>query len=244
VNKTLERKFFPHGALGRRILFGAPEPGKVNRWMTIVGVISDVRTGALDLPAPSQFYMPEMQDVDGHSYSVVLRSQSDAEAMGRSALALVKQLDPEQPVAHVITMEQHVDETLGQPRFRAMLISLFALLALFLAAIGIYGVVAHAVTQRTKEIGIRGALGADAMRIAAAVLTDGMKPVAVGVAIGMLGSAMLTRLLAGILYEVKPDDAATFGLSIVVIAAIGAVACLTPALAAARVDPAIALRVD
>jgi predicted permease len=244
VNKTLEREFFPQGAMGRRILFGAPEPGVINRWMTIIGVIGDVRTGALDLPAPPQFYMPEMQDPDGHSYSVVLRTRGDAGAMGRAALAVARELDPEQPLSHVITMEQHVNETLGQPRFRAMLTTIFAVMALFLAALGIYGVVTLAVTQRTKEIGIRGALGADAMRIAATVLMEGMKPIAIGVVIGIFGSALLTRLLASILYQVRPDDAGTFAWSIAVIAAIGAGACLIPALSASRVDPAIALRVE
>jgi predicted permease len=244
VNKTLEREFFPQGAMGRRILFGAPEPGVANRWMTIIGVIGDVRTGALDLPAPPQFYMPEMQDPGGHSFEVVMRTREDASAMGRTAQAVVRQLDPEQAVSQVITMEQHVNETLGQPRFRAMLTSLFALMALFLAAVGIYGVVAHAVTQRTKEIGIRGALGADAIRIAVTVLTDGMKPIAMGVAVGIFGSALLTRLLASILYQVKPDDTVTFAWSIAVMAATGAGACLIPALAASRVDPAIALRAE
>ena len=244
VNQTLEREFFPLGAMGRRILFGAPALGAANRWMTIIGVVGNVRNGALDLPAPPQLFMPEMQDPDGRTFTVVLHTAGDASAMGRSALAVVRQLDPEQPVSHVVTMREHVSETMGQPRFRAMLISLFALMALFLAAIGIYGVVAHAVTQRTKEIGIRSALGADAARITATVLTDGMKPIAIGMAAGIFSSALLTRLLASILYEVKPNDSATFGWSIVLIAVIGAAACLAPALAASRVDPIIALRVD
>jgi ABC-type antimicrobial peptide transport system permease subunit len=123
-----------------------------------------------------------------------------------------------------------------------MLISCFALMALFLAAVGIYGVVAHAVTQRTKEIGIRGALGADAMRIVAMVLTDGLRPIAVGGAIGIGGSVMLTRFLASVLYQVKPDDPITFAGSIVLIGTIGIAACLVPAVTASRLDPVIALR--
>jgi len=242
VNETLARGFFPNDdAIGRRILFGAPAPGGMDRWMTIVGVISDVRTGALDLPAAPQFYTPEMQEAHDRMF-IVLRTEGDPIAMGRTALGIARQLDPEQPVSDVRTMEQHVDGTLGQPRFRAMLISCFALMALFLAAVGIYGVVAHAVTQRTKEIGIRGALGADAMRIVAMVLTDGLRPIAVGGAIGIGGSVMLTRFLASVLYQVKPDDPITFAGSIVLIGTIGIAACLVPAVTASRLDPVIALR--
>ncbi len=242
VNETLAREFFPNGdAVGRRILFGAPTPGGTDRWMTIIGVISDVRTGALDLPAPPQFYVPEMQ-VSNDGMFIVLRTQGDPAAMSRVALSAVRQVDPEQPVSDVQTMEEHVEETLGRPRFRATLTACFALMALFLAAVGIYGVVAQTVTQRTKEIGIRGALGADATRIVATVLMDGLKPIALGVAIGIGGSAMLTRLLSSVLYEVKPGDPATYAWSILLIAAIGVAACLAPAVAASRLDPVIALR--
>jgi putative ABC transport system permease protein len=244
VNETLARGFFPNGdAVGRRILFGAPTPGGTDRWMTIIGVISDVRTGALDLPPAPQFYTSEMQENNDRMF-IVLRTQGNPIAMGRTALRIVHQLDPEQPVSDVRTMEQHVDGTLGQPRFRAMLISCFASMALFLAAVGIYGVVAHAVSQRTKEIGIRSALGADATRIVVTVLADGLRPIAVGVAIGIGGSAMLTRFLSSILYQVKPDDPITFAWSIVLIGTIGVAACLVPAATASRLDPVIALRED
>ena len=118
-------------------------------------------------------------------------------------------------------------------------------MALFLAAVGLYGVVAHAVTQRTKEIGIRSALGADATCIVVTVLTtDGLRPIAVGVAIGIGGSAMLTRFLESILYQVKPDDPTIFACSIALIGTIGIVACLVPAAAASRLDPVVALRED
>ena len=242
INETLARGFFPKGdAIGRHILFGAPSPG--NRWMRIIGVISDIRTGALDLlPAP-QFYMPQLQTALDQMF-VVLRTQGNPSTVGRAALEVARRLDPEQPVFNVNTMEQHVAGTLGQPRFRAMLISFFALMSVFLAAIGIYGVVAHAVTQRTKEMGIRSALGADAVRILTTVFTDGIRPIAAGVLIGIGGSAMLTRFLTSILYDVKPDDPATFTWSVALIGIIGAAACFVPAVRASRLDPLIALRED
>jgi putative ABC transport system permease protein len=242
VNETLARDFFPDGdALGRRILFGAPTASGTDPWMTIVGVISDVRTGALDLPPAPQFYTPETQD-PSNQVVVVVRTEGDPKNVIRTALVVARRLDPEQVVTDVRTMEQHVESTLGQPRFRAMLISSFAVSALFLAGVGIYGVVAYAVTQRTKEFGIRSALGADAGRIIATVLTDGLRPIAIGVAIGVGGSLMLTRFLAGILYEVKPDDPITIVWSIALLIGLGIVACLAPAVAASRLDPVMALR--
>ena len=240
VNQTLARTFFPkRNAVGQRILFGAPEPG--NHWMTIVGVVSDVRNGALDLPAPPQFFMPETQAAN-NSMVIVLRTGGNPAAMSRAAVGVVRELDPEQPISDVSTMEEHVEQTMGQPRFRTVLTSLFGLMALVLAAVGIFGVVSNSVTQRTKELGIRSALGADSARIAATVLGDGMRPVALGVVLGVGGGAMLSRLLASILYEVKAGDLTTLAFAIVVIGIVAAAACLAPALTAARIDPVIALR--
>src|SRR5262249_10730333 len=111
INEILARRFFPKGdAIGRRILFGAPTPGA--RWMTIVGIIGDVRTGALDLPPMPQFYTPDLQDATDHMF-IVLRTKGDPLEMGRAVLRIAHQLDPEQPVTQVSTMEQHVNGTLG-----------------------------------------------------------------------------------------------------------------------------------
>jgi putative ABC transport system permease protein len=242
VNETLARRFYPQGnAVGRKILFGLPKEGAANPWMTIVGVISDIRTGALDLAPAPQFYMPESQQANDGLFAV-LRTQGEPGAVTREALTIIRQLDPELPVSDIGTMQQHVNSMLGQPRFRAMLTALFAFLAVALAAIGIYGVVAHSVAQRTKEMGIRSALGANASRILATVLTDGMKPVLLGVVVGIGASAIVTRTLSGLLYQVKPDDAMTFAWAYLTIIVIGLSACLLPAVAASRVDPAITLR--
>ncbi len=209
--------------------------------MTIIGVVGDVRTGALDLPPMPQFYTPEMQNAYDRM-AVVLRTEGDPRAMGRAALSVVHQLDPEQPVYQMKTMEQHVDATLSQPRFQTLLLSFFASMALILAALGIYGVVAHAALQRTKEIGIRVALGADPVRVIAMVLADGLQPIAAGIALGIGGAAMLTRFLSSVLYQIKADDPATFTLSVMFLGVMGAVACLAPALRASRLDPLTALR--
>lgn len=240
VNETLARRFFPENhAMGQRILFGAPEPGA--HWMTVIGIIGDVRTGALDLPPPPQFYMPHAQDASGRMF-VVIRTAGDPRGMSRIALATARELDPEQPVYEMSSMEQHVEGTMGQPRFRAMLVSFFALAALFLAAVGIYGVVTTATVQKTKEIGIRVALGADTARIVATILAHGLQPVALGMAIGIAGTLILARLLSSVLYAVKPDDPATFAWAVLLLGAIATAACLAPAMRAARLDPLVALR--
>jgi putative ABC transport system permease protein len=240
INETLARRFFPSGgAIGRRLLLGAPEPGA--RWMTIVGIIGDLKTGALDDGPMPQYYTPQAQEAPG-SMIVVLRTAGDPLLVAREAAGVVRLLDPDVPVYQIGTMQQHVSDAVGQPRFQAVLLALFAAGALFLAAVGIYGVVAHAAAQRTKEIGIRMALGADAARVVATVLADGLRPVAAGIVLGLAGALALARLLSSVLFEVAPRDPAAFGWAATILALTAAAACLGPARRAAHLDPQIALR--
>jgi putative ABC transport system permease protein len=240
INQTLARQSFPkEDPIGRRILLGAPEPGA--RWLTIVGVIGDVRTGALDLPPMPQFYTSETQDANSRML-VILRTLADPLLVVRAAAGVVRQLDPEVSPNRIATMEQHVAQTAGQPRFQTALLLFFGGTALFLAAVGIYGVVAHAVIQRTREIGIRMALGADAAKVTVTVLTDGLRPVAVGIVTGLVGSAVIGRFLSSVLYQVRPDDPTAIGGAALLLAIVAAMACLGPACRAARVDPTLALR--
>jgi putative ABC transport system permease protein len=241
INQTLARGFFQRGdAIGHRILVGAPHPGA--RWMTIVGIIGDLRTGALDQAPMPQFYWPVGQQRPPRAVSVVLRTANEPLDMAREATGVIRLIDPDQPVYDVTTMEQRVEESVGQPRFQTVLLAFFAVAALFLAAVGIYGVVAHSTAQRTKEIGIRMALGADATRVVASVLIDGLRPVLVGVALGFAGAALLMRVLSSVLYHVTPHDPWTFICAVMVLAAIAAAACVGPARRAALVDPMNALR--
>jgi putative ABC transport system permease protein len=245
INQTLARGFFPRGdAIGHRILVGAPQPGA--RWMTIVGIIGDLRTGALDQAPMPQFYwpvaQPDEQGMRSSAISIVLRTANEPLDMAREATGVIRLIDPDQPVYDVTTMEQRVEESVGQPRFQTVLLAFFAVAALFLAAVGIYGVVAHSTAQRTKEIGIRMALGADATRVVASVLIDGLRPVLVGVALGFAGAALLMRVLSSVLYHVTPHDPWTFICAVMVLAAIAAAACVGPARRAALVDPMNALR--
>ncbi len=240
INQTLARGFFPHGdAIGRRILVGAPQPGA--KWMTIVGIIGDLRTGAIDAAPMPQFYSPLAQDDPG-SMAVIVRTANNPLDMAREASGVVRLLDPDQAVYDVSTMDERVQKSVGQPRFQTVLLAFFAAAALFLAAVGIYGVVAHMTVQRTKEIGIRMALGADARRVVTTVLADGLRPVAVGVVVGFAGAAALARFLSSVLYQVTPHDPMTFACAVLVLAAIAAAACWAPARRTAMVDPQEALR--
>ncbi len=240
VNQTLARGFFPSGdAIGHRILLGAPHPGA--RWMTIVGIIGDVRTGALDQPPVPQFYWPASQDAP-RSVAIVLRTAGDPIEMAREATGIVRMIDPDQPVYDVSSMRQRVDKSLGQPRFETLLLGFFAAAALSLSVIGIYGVVSHATTRRMREIGIRMALGADSPKVIAWVLADGLRPVLLGIFLGLAGAAALTRFLSSALYLVTPHDPWMFACAVLALAGIAAAACLVPARRAALIDPMDALR--
>jgi putative ABC transport system permease protein len=242
INQALARSIFPNGdALQKHILLGLPAPSA--RWMTIVGIIGDVRTGALDLPPMPQFYTAASQDAPPRMF-VVVRTLVDPLLMTHTATSIVHQLDPEQPIERVQTMETHVNETMGQPRFQASLLSFFALVALFLASVGIYGVVTHAAVQRTKELGIRMALGADRSDILRTVLFEGLKPVLLGIAAGLTGAIALTRVLTSVLYEVQPNDPFIISAAAVLLASVGSVACLVPAGRSTRVDPVTSLRYE
>ena len=242
VNRTLARGFFPNGALGQHIMIGAPRDG--SPWLTIVGVVGDVKTAGLDQEILPQFYRPIAQDAEPLGMSVVLRTAADPQTLQSAARAAIRSLDSNMPLLDVITMEDRIAATMGHPRFQTILVGMFAAAALFLAAIGIFGVVAHSTEQRTREIGIRMALGADSSRVVWHVLTTGFRPVLAGLAIGLAGALGAARLLASFLFHVTPTDPATFSLAILVLASAALAACLSPARRATRVDPMVALRAE
>jgi putative ABC transport system permease protein len=190
-----------------------------------------------------QFYTPDTQEVSSHMF-LLLRTVADPLTMAHTAAGVIAQIDPGQSPDHISTMEEHVNKTVGQPRFRTLLLMFFAGAALFLSAVGIYGVVAHAVVRRTNEIGIRIALGANATRVALAVLADGLRPVAMGMLLGFAVAAVLTRFLASVLYQVKPGDPEILAGAGLVLAVVAAMACLSPARRATRVDPTVALKYE
>jgi len=238
VNETLARAFFPQGAVGQRI--GVPPPCRDSKcdfiWMTIAGVAGDVKTRALDLAPMPQIYLPQPTG------DVILRIAGEPLSMARTAVSAIRSMDAEIAVFDVRTMEDRISTTIGQPRFEAAIVAFFAGTALFLAAIGIFGVVAHSTAQRTQEIGIRMALGADGTRVIQTVLYQGLRPVAAGVALGLLGALVFSRVLTSVLFQVAATDPPSFLYAAAVLTLVGVASCLGPARRATRVDPAIALR--
>ncbi|MEN3333015.1 MAG: hypothetical protein V7641_2380 [Blastocatellia bacterium] len=241
VNETLARQFFPEGnILGKRIKRILDD----NDWRTIVGVVRDVRGFALEVQARPQIYHPHAQE-SWSEMAMVLRADVSALPSLRSAIQReFKQLDAALPVANYRTMEQLVTNAVARPRFSTLLLGLFALTALLLTVVGLYGVVAYGVNQRTREIGIRMALGAQQTNVLALVIRQGMQPAMVGLGIGLAGAFALMRLLASQLYEVKATDPLTFVIVALGLLLIALAACYVPARRATKIDPMTALHYE
>jgi putative ABC transport system permease protein len=241
VNETLARTFFPHGAVGEQI--GVPPPCRDTKcdfiWMTIVGVAGDVKTRGLDMAARPQIYIPQPQ-----SGGVILRTAGEPMSLAHAAAAVIHSMEPDMAVYNVKTMEDRIAATVGQPRFATGVVSFFAFAALILAAVGIFGVVAHSTAQRTQEIGIRIALGAEGANVIQTVLLDGLRPVLLGLVLGLAGAFALSRIFSSLLFGVRATDPSIFILAAVLLALVAIAACLGPARRATRVDPMVALRAE
>jgi putative ABC transport system permease protein len=246
INETTARRFFPGvDPLGRRIRLGSGTPDEANNpYYTIVGVAGDVRGYALEVKAKPQVYLPLEQNTDNEMTFVIRAEQGRADSLERAIRAEMKAIDPTLPPANFRTMERLVADSVARPRFSAFLLGLFAAAALLLTMVGLYGVVAYAVGQRTREIGIRVALGAGKRDVFSLVVRQGMLPALVGLVIGLGGALALTRLLASQLYEVRPADPATFLAVSILLLLVALLACCLPAGRAARLDPAAALRCE
>jgi putative ABC transport system permease protein len=243
VNQALARRDFPgEDPVGKRISYGIRPDGQP-AWFEIVGVVSDVRSEEPGREAAPEIYVSYLQDpFAGMSY--VARTSADPESLVPAVREAVRAVDRAQPVAEVRTMEQLVGESFAQPRFNSLLLGLFAGMALLLAAAGIYGVMSYAVTQRTHEIGIRIALGAQHGDVLRLVVGRGMALALAGVGLGLLAALALTRLLAGLLYGVRATDPLTFAGVALLLSAVALLASYVPARRATKVDPMIALRYE
>ncbi len=242
VNETLARKFFPDGnALGKRIKWILDD----KEWRTIVGVVRDVRGHTLETEPRPQFYYPFAESPAEDEMSFALRADAAALPSLRQAVQHeLKQLDPTIPVANFRLMPELLTRALARPRFSSLLLSLFAALALLLAFVGLYGVMAHGVTQRTREIGIRMAVGAQRRNVLAMILRQGMRPVLIGIAVGLGAAFAFTRVLASQLYEVSPTDSGTFALVAIGLFTVTLTACYIPARRATQIDPVKTLRFE
>jgi putative ABC transport system permease protein len=248
ISRTLARRVWPDGnALGQRILMGGGATDSV--WRTIVGIVGDVRHRGLDTDPRPEIYLPHAQFPAGtgtalRTLRLVLRTETDPARFTGALRAAVAELDPEIPLAEVQTMEEALGAWAAERRLTMLLVGGFALLALTLGAVGVYGVIAHLVVQRTREIGIRIALGAVPREILQLVIAQGAWLAGLGIVAGMLGALAVTRLLTGLLFQVRPTDPVTFAGTALLLALVAAAASLIPALRATRVDPIEALRAE
>jgi putative ABC transport system permease protein len=242
VNETFIKRYFPNeDPLNKRFTFGG---GGLNaRWITIVGVVRDTKRQGVEQPVRIESWFPLAQRPSG-SMEVVLRTTGDPLALSRAAREAVWSLDRNLPIPKIQTMEQILSERVAQRRLNMLLLGLFALVALILAAVGIYGVMNYAVTQRTHEIGIRMALGAQGADVLRMVVWQGMSLTLVGVALGLLAALALTRVMRNLLFEVGATDPLTFAALAVLLTGVALVACWIPARRATKVDPMIALRCE
>jgi putative ABC transport system permease protein len=239
VNQALAKKFWPNESpVGKRITFDDPQ--KDPKWVTIVGVVGDIRDSNLNEPAPPEYYLPHAQ----HAYRemiLTVRSQQDPHALTASIRREVAAIDRDQPIARVRTLDEVVADSVGPRRMAVALIGLFAALALLLASIGIYGVISFLVAERTHEIGVRMALGAQSSNILQMVIGHAAKLVLAGFALGLLAAVLVTRALQSLLYNVGAFDIGTFLLVLAVLCLASLLASFIPARRAMKADPMIAL---
>jgi len=240
VNQAFARRYFPAGdVLGKRIGFGCAD----GLCRTIVGVVGNVKQESITADVAPEIYVPSSQ-MPMNGMTLFIRSHGNAGDLARTLRSEVLAIDKNQPVFSVKTLDERVVETIAVSRSLMLLFSGFALLALVLACVGIYGIVSYSVNQRTREIGIRMALGARAVDVLRLVLRNGMTLVAAGVAIGVAGALALTRFLTTMLFGVTPTDTSTFVVVSALLAIVAFVACLVPARRATKVDPLVALRYE
>jgi putative ABC transport system permease protein len=242
INQTLADTFWPaQNPLGARVTmldWGPPLTGEV------VGVVADVKPNGPQEPVGSMIYWPYAQFPSLFNYLVVRTASADSFSVLPGIKTQVYAVNPEQPVSHIQTMEQVLGEALAKRRFSLLVIGIFAGLSVLLAAIGIAGVMAFLVAQRTREMGIRMALGAQRSDVFGLILRQGVRMISLGLFIGLAGASALTRLLSGMLYAVKPGDPLTFALVSAFLVAIALLACWLPARSATRVDPVVSLRYE
>jgi len=247
VNESFVKNYFPNeNALGQKMRLGPPGRIWKNKKLTsfeIVGIVRDVKLAGLEAPSEPAYYIPASQ-APLEDMTILVRTTTDPLSIVGALRQAVWSIDPNQPIANISTLEKVVDDSVAPRRLNMLLMGLFGGLAMLLSAVGIYGLLSHAVTQRTQEMGIRMALGAQVNDVLKLVLKQGMMLVVIGEIIGLVGALALTRLIRGLLFGVTPNDATTFVVVAAVLGIVALLACYFPARRATKVDPLIALRYE
>jgi putative ABC transport system permease protein len=245
VNQAFVKKFMDvdaKSAVGKRLRFGAG-PGMNNPWQKIVGVSGDVRRAHLDRDPDPIIYVPHGHAGPAENVAgIAMRTDVDPRSLVKAVRDVVLAVDPEQPVYDVKTLDERVADAASGTRFNATLLGFFGFVALALAAVGVYGVIAYSVAERTHEIGIRVALGASRGNVAGMVMSQGLAMTAAGLIFGLAGAWFVTRYMTTLLYGIAPRDPATFGAAAGMLAVVALAACYLPARRAMGVDPMVALR--
>jgi predicted permease len=240
INESFARRLFPgESALGKILMRGQNADVK----MQIVGVIHDVKTNGLNSPTPDEMYFA-MRQVGPPGMGVLARTGGDPAGLQSQIRAAVAAVDPDQAISFFATLETNVAQSLGVQRIVASLTAIFAVLAAALAAVGLYSVLTYLVSQRTSEIGIRMALGAQPAQVIRMVMATGLRLVAVGIALGLAAAAAVARLIQSLLFEVRPLELSLYAGVAMLFTLVAALACLLPSLRASRIDPLLALRAD
>ena len=244
INAMLAREFFPNGdAVGKRFMFGHPSSTKEPKWLTIVGVLGDTKLYGLAHAARLEVYVPFRQAPQGHM-NLIVKSAVDPTALVSAIRGEVSSIDKDQPIFAISTMNQLVRDSVSTRMFTLILLGLFSGLALVLAAVGIYGVISYSVAQRTRDIGIRMALGASQSDVLRDVLGLGLRLTVIGLLLGLAGALAATRVLSTLLFGVQSTDALTFTAVSLILLTVALFASYLPARRATRVDPIVALRYE
>lgn len=246
INQTMAKTYFPNESpLGKHLQLGATPDNHVP-WMEVVGVVGDVKQ-SLASEAPTEMYVPFRQGdqvLPVFALSLVLRTENDPRSLASSLPAAIHEIDPNQPVVKIRTMEENVATSVSQPRFRTILLAILAGLALLIAAVGIYGVMSFSVSQRTREIGTRMALGSTPGEVFRMVMSNGLQLTAIGIILGLIAAAAFAHFLSSLLFQVGALDPLTILAMTLLLVGVAMLACYIPARRATRVDPVIALRYE
>jgi putative ABC transport system permease protein len=251
INNYFARRYWPgEDAIGKRVTFD--DPAKNPSWLTVVGVVKDTARSSWVSPPEEEVFLPYLQnraylDTPSLPYSyltLIVRTAGEPESLAPAIRGAIHSLDKNIPLSEIQTMDHVAAEATGQSRFYLILLGAFGTVALVLAGVGIYGVMSYSVSRRTQEIGIRMALGARGRDVLRLVVYQGIIQALVGVAVGLAGALVLSRLMAGLLYGTRPNDPATFAAVVLVLSGVAVAASYVPARRATKVDPIVALRCE
>jgi putative ABC transport system permease protein len=242
VNETLAARIWPgEDPIGQRLKQGWPED--TEPWREVVGVVADVKLQGVDQSTPMQVFLPLTQETP-RSVAIVARTAVEPDTLSKALESAVQALQPDLPVMRILPMTSLMSTAVATRRLSTMILAVFGIVAILIAAVGLYGVVSHSVTERTREIGLRMALGAERRTILHLFVGQGLMTAAAGIVVGIAGALGLSSWLRQIVFGVEPTDPVTLAVVATILLGVAAIACYVPARRATRVDPLVALKAE